>query len=200
MELRSFNLKLRLKPARQNLAPAISAAELGRRLLSAKLPGFMPAQVSSLELGYRYATWSEVEALASALNVDPYWLANRQRPAPAVPRVPDVIWQVAAATPTKPAPVPAPVAPKPAPTVPAPTTALPTPSPAPAMPPDLAPADLPTFRPGAEVEFRRQMTEELARTLAKLGDTRLKPFEWRSWREHEKKIRAAAGGLMTLPD
>jgi hypothetical protein len=44
------------------------------------------------------------------------------------------------------------------------------------------------------------MTEELARTLAKLGDTRLKPFEWRSWREHEKKIRAAAGGLMTLPD
>jgi hypothetical protein len=39
------------------------------------------------------------------------------------------------------------------------------------------------------------MVEELARTLVKLGDTHLKPFEWRSWREHEKRIRAAADWL-----
>ena len=75
-----------------------------------------------------------------------------------------------------------------------------TPPPPPAAPPDLAPAEIPVLVPGGDVEFRRQMVEELARTLVKLGDTRLKPFEWRSWREHEKKIRAAAVGLVALPE
>ena len=60
MEPRSFNLKARLKEARKNLVPAVSAAELGRKLIPADLPGFKPAQVSLLELGYRYATWPEV--------------------------------------------------------------------------------------------------------------------------------------------
>jgi hypothetical protein len=32
MEQRSFNLKVRLKEARKNHAPAISSSELGRRL------------------------------------------------------------------------------------------------------------------------------------------------------------------------
>jgi hypothetical protein len=197
MEPRSFNLKARLKEARKNLVPAVSAAELGRKLIPADLPGFKPAQVSLLELGYRYATWPEVEAFARALGVDPYWLADRPRPAPAVPRAPDVIWRSAApaAKPKAgPAASPVPVAPRPVAAAPV------APSPPPAAPPDLAPETIPLLVPGAEVEFRRQMVAELTRTLAKLGDTRLKPFEWRSWREHEKRIRAAAVGLVTLPD
>jgi hypothetical protein len=44
------------------------------------------------------------------------------------------------------------------------------------------------------------MTEALARTLAKLGDPRLKPFEWHSWRKHDRMIRAGAVSLMALPD
>ncbi len=70
----------------------------------------------------------------------------------------------------------------------------------PPPPPDLAPVDLPVLVPGAEIEFRHQLATELARTLVKLGDTRLKPFEWRSWREYEKRIRAAAVGQVNLPD
>ena len=159
------------------------------------LPGFKPAHVSSLELGYRYATWTEVEALAKVLNVDPYWLASRPRPAPAVPRAPEVVTKVA----------PKPVA-KSRPALvllpaPRPVAAVPAPPPvAPATPPDLAPAEIPVLVPGAEAEFRRQMMNELALTLEKLGDVKLKPFEWRSWREHEKRIRAAAVGLVNLPD
>jgi hypothetical protein len=145
---------------------------------------------------YRYATWSEVEALAQVLNVDPYWLANKERPAPSVPRARDVVWhaEVQAIKPkVVPVATPAPVPFRP---VPPPVT----PPQPPAAPPDLAPAQIPVFVPGGEVEFRRQMAEELARTLVKLGDTRLKPFEWRSWREHEKKIRAAAVGRVALPE
>ena len=67
MEQRSFNLKARLREARKNLVPAISAAHLGRKLLPAKLPGFQPAQASMLELGYRYATWSGLHAIRRAL-------------------------------------------------------------------------------------------------------------------------------------
>jgi hypothetical protein len=52
MELRSFNLKLRLKPERKNLVPAIPATALGRRLLAAHPPGFTPSRFSSLDLGY----------------------------------------------------------------------------------------------------------------------------------------------------
>ena len=54
--------------------------------------------------------------------------------------------------------------------------------------------------PGEEVQFRRQMSEELERTLVKLGDTKLTPFEWRSWREFEKRLRAAAVGRVVLRD
>jgi hypothetical protein len=189
MEPRTFNLRTRLKEARKNIVPAISAVDLGRRLIPANLPGFKPAQVSMMELGYRYATWSEVEALARVLNVDPYWLANKPRPAASVPRATD-FWQeeVKPAVRSLPVPVEA------RPVVAAP---IKTPAPmAPPAPPDLAPADIPVLVPGAEAEYRRQMVDELARTLVKLGDTRLKPFEWRSWREHEKRLRAAADWLV----
>ncbi len=196
MQSRSYILKARLAEARKQLVPPVSAAELGRRLMQAALPGFKAAHVSSLELGYRYATWTEVEALAKALNVDPYWLASRPRPAPAVPRAPEVVAKAAPKPVVKPRPVtslpPVPVRPVVAPPAPAPGP--------PAAPPDLAPAEIPVLVPGAEVEFRRQMVAELARTLEKLGDFKLKPFEWRSWREHEKRIRAAAVGLVNLPD
>lgn len=196
MQSRSYILKARLAEARKHLVPPVSATELGRRVMQAGLPGFKPAHVSSLELGYRYATWTEVEALAKVLNVDPYWLASRPRPAPAVPRAPEV---VAPAAP-KPALKPRPASALP-PAIPRPVVALPAPPPAPpAAPPDLAPAEIPVLVPGAEVEFRRQMMAELAHTLEKLGDVKLKPFEWRSWREHEKRIRAAAVGLVNLPD
>ncbi len=189
-----LNLKARLKEARKNLVPAISSSELGRRLISFNLPGFKPAQVSSLELGYRYATWSEVEALARVLNVDAYWLANKPRPAASVRRATD-FWQeeVKPAVKLKPVPVEArtvvaPVAPR--------TVEVLVTTPTPATPPDLAPTEIPVLVPGGETEYRRQMVEELARTLVKLGDTHLKPFEWRSWREHEKRIRAAADWLV----
>ncbi len=200
MEQRSFNLKARLREARKNLVPAISAAELGRKLVPANLPDFKSAHASMLELGYRYATWSEVEALAQVLNVDPYWLANKERPAPSVPRARDVVWhaEVQAIKPkvvpvATPASVPTPALARPA------ATPITPPAP-PAAPPDLTPAEVPVLVLGGEIEFRRKMVEELARTLVKLGDTRLKPFEWRSWREHEKKIRAAAVGLVALPE
>ena len=197
MEPRSFNLKARLREARKNIVPPITSAELGRRLLPANLPGFKPAQASMLELGYRYATWSEVEALAGVLNVDPYWLASRPRPAAAVPRAPDVVWHAESQA-IKPKVA---VVATPAPVVSRPVVAAPVAPPAPpAALPDLAPTDIPVFVAGGEVEFRRRMVEELARTLVKLGDTRLKPFEWRSWREYEKRIRAAAVGLVALPD
>jgi hypothetical protein len=186
MEQRSFNLKARLKEARKNLVPAISSTELGRRLISFNLPGLKAAQVSSLELGYRYATWSEVEALARVLNVDAYWLANKPRPAASVPRATD-FWQEE----VKPV-----VKPKPVPVEARPVIAAPVKTPTPATPPDLAPTEIPVMVPGGEAEYRRAMVEELARTLVKLGDTHLKPFEWRSWREHEKRIRAAADWLV----
>jgi transposase-like protein len=80
------------------------------------------------------------------------------------------------------------------------TLAPPPPAAAIPPPPDLAPAEIPVLVAGAEIEFRHQLAAELARTLVKLGDTKLKPFEWRSWREHEKKIRAAAVGQVSLPD
>ncbi len=196
MEPRSFNLKARLRAARKNLVPPITSAELGRRLVPTNLLGFKPAQASMIELGYRYATWSEVEALARVLNVDPYWLASRPRPAPAVPRAPDVVWRAEAPAIKRLAP-----ATTPAPVVPRPVVAVAVmPPTAPVAPPDLAPTDIPVLKAGGEVEFRRAMIDELARTLAKLGVTRLKPFEWRFWRGHEKRIRAAAVGLVALPD
>lgn len=36
--------------------------------------------------------------------------------------------------------------------------------------------------------------------LLKLHDDRLKPFEWRSWRNYAKRIRAAAAGRVVLPE
>ena len=95
--------------------------------------------------------------------------------------------------PATPASVPTPALARPA----APPVTPPSP---PAAPSDLAPAEIPVLVPGGEIEFRRKMVDALAQTLAKLGDTRLKPFEWRSWREHEKKIRVAAVGLVALPE
>ena len=198
MHPRTINLKARLSEARKQVVPAISATELGRRLMQSGLPGFKPAQVSSLELGYRYATWPEVEALANILNVDPYWLANQPRPALVVPRAPKVIEAAGAK------PVPKHKSARPAfvvrPTVITPDPAPSPPSPSPSAPPDLAPAEIPVLVPGAEAEFRRQLVAELERTLLKLHDEKLKAFEWRSWREHEKKIRAAALGLVALPE
>ena len=199
MHPRTINLKARLSEARKQVVPAISATELGRRLMQSGLPGFKPAQVSSLELGYRYATWPEVEALANILNVDPYWLANQPRPALIVPRAPKVIEAVtgAKAVPKHKSARPSFVV-RPAGAVP---VAAPTPpSPSVSAPPDLAPAEIPVLVPGAETEFRRQLLAELERTLLKLHDEKLKAFEWRSWREHEKKIRAAALGLVALPE
>ena len=199
MHPRTINLKARLSEARKQVAPAISATELGRRLMQSGLPGFKPAQVSSLELGYRYATWPEVEALANILNVDPYWLANQPRPALIVPRAPKVIEPAEAkAAPKHKSARPAFVV-RPAVAVPVAAPKQPSP-PLPSAPPDLAPAEIPVLVPGAETEFRRQIIAELERTLLKLHDEKLKAFEWRSWREHEKKIRAAALGLVTLPE
>ena len=193
MEPRTFNLKARLSETRKSVVPAISATELGRRLMQS-LPGFKPAHVSSMELGYRYATWSEVEALAKVLNVDPYWLANQPRPALVVPRAPKVIEAGAKAVPkhkaARPSFVVRPVA--------APIAA--PPPPLPSAPPDLAPADLPVLAHGDETEFRRQLLAELERTTLKLHDDKLKAFEWRSWREYEKRIRAAAAGRVVLPE
>ena len=191
MEPRTFILKARLGETRKGVVPAISATELGRRLMQS-LPGFKPAYVSALELGYRYATWSEVEALAKVLNVDPYWLANRPRPALVVPRAPKVIEPAKVVTKHKSA--------RPSfvvrPTVP---VAPPPPASSPSAPPDLAPTDL-VLVPGDETEFRRQLLAELERTTLKLHDDKLKAFEWRSWREYEKRIRAAAAGRVVLPE
>jgi transposase-like protein len=92
-----------------------------------------------------------------------------------------------------------PAAPAPAPAPAVSAAAAPAPL-LPPPPPDLAPAEVPVLVPGAEIEFRHRLATELARTLVKLGDTKLKPFEWRSWREHEKKIRAAAVGHVNLAD
>jgi hypothetical protein len=204
MQPRSFNLKTRLGEARKQLEPKLSAAELGRKLAKADLPEFKPAHVSSLELGYRYATRQEVEALAKELQVDFYWLAGLPRPPPAVPRAPSVARHateakaaekrlaVRAMVPLPPAAraVATPVAAPASPPVPA----------APAAPADLAPAEIPQMVAGAEAEYRRQMVSALNHALGKLGDTTLKPFEWRSWREYEKKIRAAAVGSVSLPE
>ena len=199
MEARSFNLKARLSATRKALVPVISATELGRRLVQSGLADFKPAQVSTLELGYRYATWTEVEALAGALNVDPYWLANRPRPALAVPREHDIADQTKAMKPkAKSGRVGFVIRPAVAAAVPVPVSP-PAPSEE-ALPPDLAPAELPVLVPGAEAEHQRRLVSELSRTMAKLGDEKLKPFEWRSWREYEKRIRAAAAGLVALPD
>ncbi len=189
MEPRSFNLNPRLKEARKNCVPAISSAELGRRL-APELPDFKATHVAAMELGYRHATWPEVEALARTLNVDAHWLANRTRPAPAVPRAASFV--VPPATLPKPKPLVVPIVTKPAAPV--------APPPPPPPPPDLAPTDIPVLVPGEEVQFRRQMSEELERTLVKLGDTKLTPFEWRSWREFEKRLRAAAVGRVVLRD
>jgi hypothetical protein len=108
-----------------------------------------------------------------------------------------VVWQAEAKAAVKPKPVPVEarptVASRPAATAPVKST---PPLPTPTAPPDLAPSEIPVLVPGGEAEYRRAMAEELARTLVKLGDTRLKPFEWRSWREHEKRIRAAADWLV----
>ena len=196
MSPRTINLKARLSEARKQVIPAISATELGRRLMQSGLPGFKPAQLSSLELGYRYATWPEVEALARILNVDPYWLANQPRPALIVPRAPKVIEPVGAKPVLKHKSARPSFVVRPAVAVPA---AAPTP-PTPSAPPDLAPAEIPVLVPGAEIEFRRQLIAELERTIVKLHDEKLKAFEWRSWREYEKKIRAAALGLVALPE
>ena len=78
--------------------------------------------------------------------------------------------------------------------------AAPPPPPAPSAPPDLAPTNLPVLVSSGETEFRRQLQAELERTALKLHDDKLKPFEWRSWREYEKRIRAAAAGWVVLPE
>ncbi len=199
MHPRTINLKARLSEARKQVVPAISATELGRRLMQSGLPGYKPAQLSSLELGYRYATWPEVEALANILNVDPYWLANQPRPALIVPRGPKVIEATGAKPVSKHKSARPAFVVRPSAAVPVAAPKPPSP-PSPSAPPDLAPETIPVLVPGAETEFRRQLVAELERTLLKLHDEKLKPFEWRSWREHEKKIRAAAMGLVALPE
>jgi hypothetical protein len=200
MQPRSFNLKARLAEARKQLVPKISAAELGRKLAKADLPDFKAAHVSSLELGYRYATWQEVEALAKELDVDCYWLASRPRPPPAVPRAPSVARHAAEAKAAAKRQAVRAMAPlPPAARAVAPVAAAPAP-PTPTVPADLAPTEIPQLVAGAEAEYRREMVSALNHALGRLGDTRLTPFEWRSWREYEKKIRVAAVGLVSLPE
>lgn len=73
---RTWRISSRLKQARAAAKEKLSQAELARRVQAQGVAKFPPAVASRIELGYTYATWQEVEALAAVLNVSPQWLAG----------------------------------------------------------------------------------------------------------------------------
>ncbi len=78
--LAKFRLDGRLRTARAAV-PGCSQAELARRITASGIA--MPAsKLCAIELGYRDATWSEVEAISNALGTDPYTLGGLHRPQP----------------------------------------------------------------------------------------------------------------------
>jgi hypothetical protein len=164
---RSIRLKPRLKDAREG--KALSQAALGRLIDPRPLPGFRATHIGLFELGYRDATWAEVEALAAALQVDARWLAGQE----AAPR------NVAAM----------PASPVGAGLAQANSRASEAPSPSPPL--RLPPAEVPARRDATEVVFREELGRMLAKANQMLNDRSLLPPEWRAWREHAERVKAA---------
>jgi hypothetical protein len=168
---RSIRLKPRLKDAREG--KALSQAALGRLVDPRPLPGFRPTHIGLFELGYRDATWAEVEALAAALQVDARWLAGQETAplsaaaAPA-PSVGAGMAQASVSVPSAAATEPAPPAPL-----------------------RLPPAEVPARRGATEALFREELGRMLAKANQMLNDRSLLPPEWRAWREHAERVKAA---------
>lgn len=75
---RTWRISARLKQARAASQEKLSQSELARRVQERGLPKFVGSHASRLELGYTYATWSEVEAIAAVLEVSADWLAGNE--------------------------------------------------------------------------------------------------------------------------
>jgi transcriptional regulator with XRE-family HTH domain len=168
---RTIRLKPRLKEAREGRK--LSQAALGRLLVPHALPGFRPNHVGLLELGYRDATWAEVQALATVLEVEPKWLAGDT---PASSAAAEVGVGLAKAQETSTAEAVAAVAGQ--------ENAKPAASRLPA-------SEVPPRQGGTEALYRAQLGQALAEANRQLTDRSLTPAEWRAWREHGEKIKAA---------
>lgn len=172
---RTFRLKPRLKEAREGRT--LSQAALGRLLAPHALPGFRPDHVGLLELGYRDATWAEVQALATVLEVEPRWLSGETAASSAAV---EVGVGLARAQETSPAEAVAAVAGR--------ENAGPAASRLPA-------SEVPPRQGATEALYRAQLGQALAEANRTLTDRSLTPAEWRAWREHGEKLKAALRAL-----
>jgi transcriptional regulator with XRE-family HTH domain len=199
---RSIRLKPRLKEAREK--KSFSQADLGRAVVARGLPGLRANHIGLFELGYRDATWPEVELLAGVLEVDPYWLSDRPRPGPATP-----IGTGLAKAKEEPSTAPIATPPTSAPAAAAagngsPATALQPPARTAPVNGDstpgqpslrLPPPELPARNGSTELVYRTELSQMLTKANQTLTDRSLAPAEWRAWRDHSEKLKAALRAL-----
>lgn len=181
-----FKLLPRLREARSRTGRSGSDVAREARL--------KPTHVSALELGYRDATWPEVELLARILKVDAGWLANREpaaarapvattSPSPAPPAEPPAIRTEVREPKTAPDANPRPPRPSAPANVPAP--------PPPPVPPDTPPSEVPSRTSENVHAYRQLLAAELSRAQTMMAKSGLPARSWVAWRSYQQRIRDA---------
>lgn len=189
-EPRKWRLAPQLGEARRNRG--LSQAGLTHKLSEAGLAYFKNTHTSRLECGYLDATWREVEAIATALEVAPEWLAKTTKRVE-VPRAvplsaPDSSKTLAFLAEKKASPNA--IAPAPSTSAASTTPAATEPPPAPAPPAHPLP-DFTLLEQGDRSidTYRQTLVNALAEAHKMLHLSGLPASPWRQWREFDRKAR-----------
>lgn len=189
---RTWRISRRLKQARGAAVPKLSQSELARRVQLTGLKDFPPGLASRLELGYSYATWPQVEAVAAVLGVTPQWLAEVDEPAEN------------AAKPATPPPE-KPVAPPPPPpgmaksqsTPPPALLSATVPAPPPPPPPPALVLTVPPREGRSLLDYRSLLVAERTKAEQTMAQKGIRPADWRQWRDYAREVNEL---IRTLQD